>query len=183
MTCLPDVSLRRGAPTDAQRLARVAAALFTETFGAANRPEDVTAYLATAFSEERQRRELSEPAIHVWLAIEATGEIAGLVYVRLNVPLPRSCAVTARRPAELARLYTEQRWHGKGLGRRLMEAALRTAGEHDCDIVWLGVWQRNARAIAFYRKEGFQIVGEQEFMVGASRERDFVMVRGLAATR
>lgn len=179
----PDVLLRRGIPSDAPRLARVAAALFTETSGAANRPEDMTDYLASAFSEEQQRRELSEPSTRVWLAMEATGEIAGLAYVRLNVSPPTSCAVSAQRPAELARLYTEQRWHGKGLGQQLMEAVLRTAREHESDIVWLGVWERNARAIAFYRKEGFETVGEQDFILGSSRQRDFVMVRRLAATR
>jgi len=50
-------------------------------------------------------------------------------------------------------------------------------------VLWLGVWERNARAIAFYRKQGFEVVGEQEFMLGADRQRDLVMARRLTGER
>jgi ribosomal protein S18 acetylase RimI-like enzyme len=63
----------------------------------------------------------------------------------------------------------------------LMEAAISTAREWRADVLWLGVWERNDRAIAFYEKQGFRIVGAQDFMLGSDRQRDHVMARDLTS--
>ena len=46
-------------------------------------------------------------------------------------------------------------------------------------MLWLGVWQENPRAIAFYQRSGFNIVAEQTFMLGSDRQMDFVMARSI----
>jgi GNAT superfamily N-acetyltransferase len=174
--------LRRATTADAPRLAAAAAALFRDTFGAANRPEDMDAYLAHAFSETRQRAELSAFDERVWLALDGGEEIAGYVHVRLGARPPMGSA-PSERPAEIARLYADRRWHGRGLGAALMDAAVATALEWGGDLLWLGVWEKNPRAIAFYAKHGFLDVGEQEFWLGADRQRDRVMARRLTGRR
>ena len=71
--------------------------------------------------------------------------------------------------------------HGKGVAQRLMNECLTSARDMGARYIWLGVWERNPRAIAFYRKAGFQEIGEQYFQLGSDRQRDIVMGRPLAA--
>lgn len=178
-----DFAFRGASPDDAGLLARAAAGFFTDTFGAANRPEDMAAYLATAFSEERQRTELADSANRVLLALDADGELAGYAHLRFGAH-PSTCPLPngdGARPAEIVRLYAGRQWHGRGLGAQLMDACLAISRECGADIIWLGVWEHNARAIAFYRKRGFQVIGEQSFLLGADRQRDLVMAAQLTS--
>ena len=66
-------------------------------------------------------------------------------------------------------------WRGRGAGQQLMKQALVDAARAGCDRLWLGVWEHNPKAMAFYKKLGFQIVGAQAFMLGQERQRDLVM--------
>ena len=172
-------SIRSATPDDAPALAAAGRAFFRDTFGAANRPEDMQDYLAHAFSESRQRSELAEPGARVLIAAGGDGEIVGYVHVRLGAAPPAASSAPPGRAAEIARLYADRRWHGRGLGAALMDAALATAMHWGAELLWLGVWERNPRAIAFYAKHGFVDVGEQEFQLGSDRQRDRIMARRL----
>jgi ribosomal protein S18 acetylase RimI-like enzyme len=90
-------------------------------------------------------------------------------------------SIAGLKTAEIARLYADQRWHGRGLGGALMHVCIATARDWGADLLWLGVWERNARAIAFYEKHGFRVIGEQEFQLGADRQRDLVMALNLTS--
>ena len=81
----------------------------------------------------------------------------------------------ARRPAELNRLYVAAAWHGKGVAQALLKDAMKSAKDAGADCLWLGVWEHNPRAIAFYRKCGFEDVGSHHFMLGTDRQRDVIM--------
>ena len=81
----------------------------------------------------------------------------------------------AAKPVEIHRLYVDRRWHGSGVAQRLMAAALGVAERGGADHVWLGVWERNPRAIAFYKKCGFTEAGQQVFLLGRDVQRDLVM--------
>jgi len=70
-------------------------------------------------------------------------------------------------------------WHGRGIAQRLMQATIDEAAAAGATTVWLGVWEHNARAIAFYGKHGFVDVGSHEFLVGSDPQTDRVMVRNL----
>jgi ribosomal protein S18 acetylase RimI-like enzyme len=171
------MSLRIATVADARALARAAAAFFMDTFGAANQPADMDAYLASAFSENHQRAELSDPDSRIWLATIGD-DVVGYAHVRRS-PVPSSISGARTRAVEIARIYAGRRWHGQGLGKALMETCVTTAKEWGGDVLWLGVWEKNPRAIAFYEKHGFQIVGEQPFLLGADLQRDLVMARRL----
>jgi ribosomal protein S18 acetylase RimI-like enzyme len=176
-------SLRLATPADAAGLARAAALFFADTFGPANRAEDIDSYLAETFSESRQLADLSAAHTRLWLALDDADDIAGYVHVKLGAALPNGVSMTSTRPAEIARLYADRRWHGHGLGATLMQTSIATAREWQADVLWLGVWEQNERAIAFYQKHGFQIVGAQDFLLGADRQRDHVMARRLTMER
>lgn len=164
--------LRRGQATDAAQLAAFAARTFADTFAAANRPEDIAAYLPTAYGISQQARELANPDI-ITLIIEHGSTIVAYAQVRLS-DAPQ--CVDSAAPAELWRFYVDQPWHGRGLAPRLMAAVHDAAAELGGRTLWLGVWERNHRAIAFYEKCGFRDVGEHDFWVGGDRQTDRIMV-------
>jgi diamine N-acetyltransferase len=171
----PPLEIRAATPADAAVLTRLGARLFEQAFGADNSPEDMHAYLAVAFTEERQRQELEDPGSRVWVALAPDSEEPlGYAHVRRA---PGPAPVRARRPAEVARFYVDRAWHGRGVANALMDACLAQADAWECDGVWLGVWQSNARAIAFYERRGFRKVGAQSFLLGRDRQMDWVMER------
>jgi ribosomal protein S18 acetylase RimI-like enzyme len=85
----------------------------------------------------------------------------------------------APRRAELHRIYVSSEWQGRGVAQSLMQNALDTAASAGSDLLWLGVWEHNRKAIAFYRKFGFEILGDQPFMLGEDRQRDLIMAVGI----
>lgn len=174
-----EVTIERASVADAALLARTAAGLFEQTFADANTPEDMAAYLAAAFAEDRQGRELADARNLIWLARDSTdGTTVGYAHLRLGSRSP--ALEIAGTSAETARLYADRAWHGRRVGAALMRTCIAAAREHHASVLWLGVWERNARAIAFYEKHGFEVIGEQTFMLGADRQRDLVMALDLA---
>ena len=83
---------------------------------------------------------------------------------------------------EISRFYVDRRHHGRGIAQALMAEAYQAAGELGGKTIWLGVWERNPRAIAFYAKSGFVDVGSHPFLVGSDLQTDRVMVRVIPAT-
>ncbi len=177
MSETPPFHLRRAVPADAAPLAEFAQRSFVETFGAANRPEDMAAYLPTAYGEARQRAEIVHPKWTTLLAADAeTGDLLGFVQLREGAAGP---TVRGRDPIEIQRLYVDFAFHGRGLAKALMVAAEAAAREAGWSTLWLGVWEKNARAIAFYEKCGFRHVGEHPFLLGSDLQTDWVMEKEL----
>jgi ribosomal protein S18 acetylase RimI-like enzyme len=174
MTTIPLI-IRLAGPDDAAAVAAFGERSFRESFGADNRPEDMDAYCAATYAVERQRREMAAPE-RVTLLAEMEGRRAGYAQLR-DRPAP-SC-VTGADPIEILRFYVDRRWHGQGIARTLMAETLARARALGRRTVYLAVWERNARAIAFYRKVGFREVGAQPFQLGKDVQTDQVMVREL----
>lgn len=170
--------IRRGEVRDAAALAAFAARTFTETFAADNSPDDLRAHLAATYGVQQQSAELADPNVITLLA-ETGGELVAYAQVRRNQPPP---SVTHAAPIELHRFYVDHKAHGTGLAATLIaearSAAIELGGRH----LWLGVWERNARAIAFYGKSGFIDVGSTLYLVGTDRQTDRVMVAALSLT-
>jgi ribosomal protein S18 acetylase RimI-like enzyme len=167
------IALRRATVADAARLAAFAATAFRDTFAAENRPDDMAAYLAEAFGEPQQRAELTDPQCTVFLA-ERDGDIVGYAMLRDG---PSPACVHDPSTIEIARLYAGQRWIGAGVGTLLMQRCLVEAASRGRRTIWLGVWERNVRAIGFYQRWHFSVVGSQPFQLGSDRQNDRVMVR------
>ena len=169
---------------DAGRLSEFGAATFRETFERDNSPEDMARYLAETFTPERQAAEITDPAGTVLLAERrgTSGAVELVGYVHL-VSGPAPAAVQGPVPMELKRLYVVRAWHGQGIAQALMDAALDTARSRGALTLWLGVWERNPRAAAFYSKYGFTRVGEHTFMLGEDAQTDWVLARSLGDTR
>lgn len=165
--------LRDATPRDAAALARFAADVFENAFGAQNDPENLAAYLAEAFNPETQAAEIADKTYRT-LLLEIGGELAGYAQLR-HCPAP-DC-VTLPAPIELKRFYIAAPYRGEGLAVHLMEAVLGAGIAAGAASIWLGVWEENPRGIAFYRKCGFEEVGSQIFVVGDDPQRDRVLAR------
>ena len=170
-----DVNIRRASTGDAESLAELGARTFSETFAEDNSPEDVAAYLAASFSVERLAAELDDP-LSVFFVAEVDGRAAG--YAKLH-PGEAPGEVDGRKAVELVRLYVAQAWLGRGVGPALMRRCIDEAREKGFQTIWLGVWERNRRAQAFYRKWNFHEVGEHIFQLGSDPQRDVVMRRAV----
>ncbi len=175
MSEVPDVMIRHGTLEDAGLLSALGARTFTETFAADNTEEDLAAYLATSFNVQQQTAELEDPA-STFLIAEIDGHAAG--YAKLHKgEAPKG--VAGAKPVELVRLYVLREWLGRGVGEQLMRTCVAEARQAGHDTIWLGVWERNARAQAFYRKWNFRAVGEHIFRLGSDLQRDLLMERTL----
>ena len=171
----PDLTIRRADPEDAGLLAELGALTFSETFAADNSPEDMAAYLAASFDLAQQSAELNDPASTFFIA-EVGGLAAG--YAQLHAGEPAE-GVEGSKPVELVRLYVSREWLGRGVGEALMRACVDEARRAGHETIWLGVWERNGRAQAFYRKWNFRAVGEHVFLLGSDPQTDILMERAL----
>jgi diamine N-acetyltransferase len=168
-------SIRRATLEDASLLAELGARTFHDAFAADIKPEDMASYLATAFSPEKQAAELADPHT-TFLIAEDTGVARGYAQLRAG---EAPAVVTGSKPIELVRIYVSREWLGRGVGEALMRACLDEARRAGHDTLWLGVWEHNGRAQAFYRKWGFRKVGEHPFQLGSEAQIDHVMARRL----
>ena len=169
------INIRFGLQNDATALAELAARTFAETFGAGTSDEDMEIYLAEAYGTSQQLREILDPDITT-LLIDSDGELVGYSMLRSG-PVP-DC-VRGESPLELWRFYIASGWHGRGLAQSLMERVEVEAQRRGGNTLWLGVWEHNLRAKAFYSKCGFTDVGSHIFVVGADPQTDRIMVRTL----
>jgi GNAT superfamily N-acetyltransferase len=170
-----EITIRRASPEDAGMLTDLAARTFYDAFAASNTPENMQAYMESSFTQSRFREDLTDPR-STFLIADVDGEPGG--YARMHAGPAPEC-VTGPNPIEIVRLYVEQRWLGGGVGRELMQACLDEARRRAHQTAFLGVWEHNRRAIAFYRKWGFEIVGSHILVVGDDPQNDWWMARAL----
>jgi GNAT superfamily N-acetyltransferase len=170
------LGIRLAAPHDAAAVGGFGERSFRETFGPHNRPEDMDAYCRATYALERQRAELAAPD-RLTLLAEVDGVLAGYAQLRDG---PAPACVTGAEPIELLRFYVDSRWHGQGIAAALMAQVIAHARRRGRRTLFLAVWEHNPRAIAFYRKQGFEEVGSQPFQLGQDVQTDRVMARALA---
>ena len=171
----PSAVVRQAIADDADLLAELGARTFCETFAAHNSAEDIAVYLASAFGPALQAIELADPA-SLFLIAEVDGIAAGYAKLKPGDPPP---GVTDEQPVELVRLYVAQEWLGRSVGAALMQACIDEARQKGYHTVWLGVWEHNDRARAFYRKWKFREVGTHIFQLGGDAQTDILMERSI----
>jgi diamine N-acetyltransferase len=170
-----ELVIRHARAEDAALLAELGARTFAETFGADNRPEDMTAYLISSFGGAQLAAELADPN-SFFLFAEMQGVAAGYAKLRAGVAHE---SVRGKKPIELERLYVSLEWLGRGVGAGLMQVCIDEAMQKGYRTIWLGVWEHNHRARAFYRKWNFREVGEHIFQLGDDPQTDILMERSL----
>ena len=167
------INIRYGTSEDSEMLAELGRRTFYDSFAWGNTPENMARYLAENFSPEIQAADLADPD-SVFLVAEIENEVVG--YARLLRGKAPPC-ITGSNPVEIVRMYSVKEKIGQGIGSALMQACLDEAGNLGCDTIWLDVWEKNPRAIEFYRRWDFEVVGTQTFKVGGDPQNDLLMQR------
>jgi ribosomal protein S18 acetylase RimI-like enzyme len=168
-------SIRHATFEDAKLLADLGTRTFRDAFAADNTPEDLELYLRQAYGEEKQLAELRDPTATFLLAFDGPEPLAYLKLRNRSAPL----CVIGPSPIEIERLYVDRPFWGRGVADALMERANELARQRGCRTIWLGVWEHNARAKAFYRRWGFRDVGSQLFILGTDPQTDRILVHQL----
>lgn len=165
--------LRPARESDALALAEISERTFVETFAKDNRPEDIAEYVSNTFGFEKQLAEIQDSNRSITIAWEGSHP-AGFYHLLDGPPDP---TIQGPRPIELLRLYVASAWHGKGLGPMLMNRCIEEARVAGFKTLWLGVWEKNFRAQAFYRKFDFVPCGTHIFQLGKDAQTDLVLSR------
>jgi ribosomal protein S18 acetylase RimI-like enzyme len=171
----PQIAIRMATTADAEMLTELGARTFYDAFAPTNTPETMEAYMSRAFTARQLSSELNDPQA-TFLIAESEGTPVG--YVKLLTGDAPDC-VKGDAPIEIVRFYVDQQFHGGGVAHTLMQACFDHAKQIDRRTVFLGVWERNPRAIAFYRKWEFEIVGSHVFQMGDEAQNDYWMAREL----
>jgi ribosomal protein S18 acetylase RimI-like enzyme len=173
------VLIRRAKEDDAQALSVLAEGTFRAAFAESNSAANMQLHCTANYGPALQAAEIREPNRETWVA-EAGERLVAYVQLRLNAT---SKVILDERAVEIQRFYVDASHHGTGLAHNLMAHVLTRAEAAGSAELWLGVWERNPRALAFYRKWGFDVVGEHIFQVGDDPQRDLLMRREMHSTK
>ncbi|HEY9006540.1 MAG TPA: GNAT family N-acetyltransferase [Ohtaekwangia sp.] len=168
---MSNITIRNAFFEDAETLCALGIQTFRETFDEHNTAEDMEQYLATAFTKEKLEQELEEKDTVFFLA-EDNGEAIGYAKVRKG---KEQEGLENDRALEIHRIYVAKSHLGKRIGNALMQACLDYAKEAGYEVVWLGVWEHNARAVSFYKKYGFEKFGAHTFVLGTDEQTDWLL--------
>ncbi len=165
--------IRAAGIEDAVMIADLSHRTFYDTFAASNKEEDMRKFLGEQFTKGKLMLEVGRKENHFYLAYEGE-ELAGYLKLR-DGQLP--AALHRQQALEIARLYACSAFIGKGVGAALMQKSIDVAKELNKDWVWLGVWEKNERAIDFYRRWGFEKFADSDFLLGNDLQNDWLMRR------
>lgn len=160
---------------DLQFLQEISIETFNDTFKEQNSPENMKAYLDRAFTIEQLEKELANTDSNFYF-VYSNDEVAG--YLKVNMNDAQSEAMDDD-TLEIERIYIKRTFQKMGLGKTLLQQAIDIAREHNKDKIWLGVWEKNEQAIAFYQKMGFVQTGSHSFYMGDEEQVDFIMIKSL----
>ena len=160
---------------DIKKLQTIAKQTFTETFGSQNTAEDLAKFLNEEYDFNKLKSEVADPESFYYFCY-FNDELAG--YLKLNIG---SAQTESDYPEalEIQRIYVLQKYQGQKIGLSMMQHAIEVAKKIKKSQVWLGVWEKNLKAQAFYRKSGFEKVGSHDFVLGDDIQTDYILVKEL----
>ena len=168
-------SVRTCNQKDIDTLVSLGIKTFRDTFDEFNTPENMILYINKTFTRKIIEQEMKQPGTVFFLAFDGR-KAAGYAKIKAS-----SAPGEHNQPPalEIERLYAHKEYVGKRVGHLLMQTCLTFAKKKGCPMLWLGVWENNARAISFYEKNGFARFGNHTFMLGNDAQTDWLMKREL----
>jgi len=156
-------------------LQKISYETFNDTFKDQNSPENMKAYLESAFNLKQLEKELSNHSSQFFF-VYFNNEVAG--YLKINYNDAQSEEM-GEESLEIERIYIMNKFQKHGLGKHLLNKAMEIAFEQNKKKIWLGVWEKNENAISFYKKMGFVQTGSHSFYMGDEEQTDFIMTNML----
>ncbi|PLS17015.1 GNAT family N-acetyltransferase [Bacillus sp. M6-12] len=169
------INIKKCSREDLQTLQEVSIETFNDTFKAQNSPENMNAYLESAFNLKQLEKELSNISSQFFF-VYFSNEVAGYLKVNTNEAQSEGMGDDS---LEIERIYIKNKFQKHGLGKYLLNKAMGIAMERNKKKIRLGVWEKNENAIAFYKKMGFVQTGAHSFDMGDEEQMDFIMTKSL----
>ena len=169
------INIKKCTFEDLRELQEISHETFNETFKHQNSPGNMNSYLERAFNLEQLKKELSNPSSQFFF-VYFNHDVAG--YLKVNIDNAQSEEMVDE-SLEIERIYIRKKFQKHGLGKCLLNKAIEIAIECKKDKIWLGVWEKNENAIAFYKKKGFVQNGSHAFYMGDEEQVDFIMTKTL----
>ncbi|MBS4538985.1 GNAT family N-acetyltransferase [Clostridium sp. D2Q-11] len=169
------INTRKCTIEDSCKLQKISYETFNETFKDQNSPENINSYLERSFNLKQIEKELSNTFSHFFFVYH-NNEVAGYLKVNTNDAQTEDMGDDS---LEIERIYIINKFQKHGLGKSLLNKAVEIAIELNKKKIWLGVWEQNENAIAFYKKMGFVQIGDHSFYMGDEKQIDFIMTKKL----
>lgn len=166
-----DLKISKAAITDVDALFRISHKTFLESFAKFNTEEDMRLYMDSHINPQKLAAEMSNPDSEFYLA-EKDNKVIG--YLKVNFGAAQN-DLNDERSLEIERIYISNEFYGKGYGQVLFDKAVTIAKSHNLDYIWLGVWEKNEKAINFYIRNGMSKFSQHSFMLGNDRQTDILM--------
>lgn len=168
---MKDLIFKIATLNDLSTLCEIAENTYSETFSNENTLENMKAYLHKAFNTKKLQQELANKDSQFYF-VNYNNEVCGYLKINFN-----QAQTELKEPngMELERIYLLQTFQGLKIGSAMLNFVIQIAKQKSLDYLWLGVWNKNLKAINFYKKFGFTIVGEHPFIMGADVQTDYIM--------
>ncbi|GEN70675.1 N-acetyltransferase [Chryseobacterium lathyri] len=168
---MPSIIIHKAGIQDLETIQNIGRQTFSETFAESNTEEAMKTYLEESFSTEKVKSELNNPDSYFFIAWEEDNPVG---YLKLNSGAAQT-ELQDDTSLEIERIYVKKSHHGQKVGQLLYDQALETAQNLNKSYLWLGVWEKNLRALQFYRKNGFEEFGSHTFRLGDEDQTDLMM--------
>ncbi len=165
----------RALPEDLPQLRQIAEETFRIAWQADNHPVEFERYCEQAFTLEKLANEMAQPNVAFYLMYWENSLAA---YLKLNFNKPVETLETAF-CTQIERVYVYPAFQSKGLGASILQFAASEAKTQGSDWIWLSVWKKSPRSVAFYERNGFSIFGVETFWVGDDPQPDWLMKKAL----
>lgn len=169
------VKIKKCSLEDLRILQEISIETFSDTFKDQNSSENMNAYLEKTFNSKQLEKELSNASSEFYF-IFFNEEISGYLKVNRN---DAQSEQMGNESLEIERIYVRSQYQRKGLGKYLFNTAMEAAISRNKQLIWLGVWEKNANAIEFYTKLGFVQTGAHSFYMGDEEQFDYIMTKTL----
>ncbi|MDH5474497.1 MAG: GNAT family N-acetyltransferase [Cyclobacteriaceae bacterium] len=168
---MENIEIRKITIKDIDQLLKIGKQTFIETYSSDNTEKNMKKYMEEGFSTKKMKTELTDKNAEFYFA-EFEGNVIG--YLKLNVRLSQTVQVNEN-ALEVERIYVLKDFHRKKIGQLLIEKAIEVSEQRKVDFIWVGVWEKNPRAIQFYEKNGFVEFDKHKFNLGDDEQIDIMM--------
>jgi len=172
---MANITIRQLTADDIDMLRQMSIDTFIDTYEKYNSPENMQLYVQQHFTRQQLLHELTAKENYFFAAFTNDAPVG---YVKMRTSEDPE-ALEGKKHIELERIYAVKNYQGRGLGYKMMQHCLELATAKGFDVLWLGVWEQNEKALQFYKKCGFEIFGDHVFMLGSEKQTDYLMKKEL----
>jgi ribosomal protein S18 acetylase RimI-like enzyme len=165
------ILIRKCDIADIEKLLEISRTTFSATFSTFNTVENMEKYLSRHITREKLLDELKNPGSEFYFAMNDEQVIG---YLKLNRGKAQT-ELKSENSLEIERIYVVKQYQGEGMGKLLLSKAIESARNQDMEFIWLGVWEKNEKAISFYQKSGFKTFDKHLFRLGDDEQVDIMM--------